>query len=180
MRYLAFSQSIAGNSDIYLYDVRQARVQRLTSHAGIDISPSFAPDSHRLVFASNRDGSLQLYRTDIQGSVTVRLTLDGDYNTAPAWSPRHDTIAYLGRSDNRGLDLYTIHADGSNRQRLTTQGTSEDSPTWAPDGRVLMYSSVRGGARHYRLIQVESLKEQALADNRIFCQSPQWIASSTP
>jgi type II secretory pathway predicted ATPase ExeA len=180
MRYLAFSQSVAGNSDIYLYDVRQARVQRLTSHAGIDISPSFAPDSQRLVFASNRDGSLQIYRTDMQGSAPVRLTHGGEFNTAPAWSPRHDTIAYLGRSDDRGLDLYTIHADGSNRQRLTSQGISEDSPTWAPDGRVLMYSSVRGGVRQLRLIRVESREEHALADNRIFCQSPQWITSSTP
>jgi type II secretory pathway predicted ATPase ExeA len=180
MRYLAFSQSIDGNSDIYLYDVQQARVQRLTSHVGIDISPSFAPDSNRLVFASNRDGSLQVYRSDVQGSNPVRLTLDGDFNTAPAWSPRHDTIAYLGRSLDRGLDLYTIRADGSNRQRLTTQGTSEDSPTWAPDGRVLMYSSMRGGVRHYRLIRVDNQAEQALADNKIFCQAPQWIVSSAP
>jgi TolB protein len=179
MRYLAFSQSIAGNSDIYLYDVRQARVQRLTSHAGIDISPSFAPDGQRLVFASNRDGSLQIYRTDMQGSPPVRLTHSGEFNTAPAWSPRHDTIAYLGRSDNRGLDLYTIQADGSNRQRLTSQGISEDSPTWAPDGRVLMYSSVRGGVQQLRLIRVDSREEQALADNKISCQSPQWIAAST-
>jgi TolB protein len=180
MRYLAFSQSIAGNSDIYLYDVRQARVQRLTSHVGIDISPSFAPDGQRLVFASNRDGSLQIYRTDMQGSAPVRLTHDGEFNTAPAWSPRHDTIAYLGRSNDRGLDLYTIQADGSNRRRLTSQGISEDSPTWAPDGRVLMYSSVRSGIRQLRLIQVDSREEQALADNRIACQSPQWIAASTP
>jgi TolB protein len=180
MRYLAFSQSIAGNSDIYLYDVRQARVQRLTSHAGIDISPSFAPDGQRLVFASNRDGTLQIYRTDMQGSAPVRLTHGGEFNTAPVWSPRHDTIAYLGRSNDRGLDLYTIQADGSNRQRLTSQGISEDSPTWAPDGRVLMYSSVRGGIRQLRLIRVDSREEQALADNRISCQSPQWITSSTP
>ena len=180
MRYLAFSQSIDGNSDIYLYDVRQARVQRLTTHTGIDISPSFAPDGQRLVFASNRDGSLQIYRTDMQGSDAVRLTLDGEFNTAPAWSPRHDTIAYLGRSNGRGLDLYTIHADGSNKQRLTTQGTSEDSPTWAPDGRVLMYSSMRGGVRQHRLIRVDNQTEQALADNRIFCQSPQWIPLSAP
>jgi general secretion pathway protein A len=180
MRYLAFSQSVAGNSDIYLYDVRQARVQRLTSHVGIDISPSFAPDSQRLVFASNRDGSLQIYRTDMQGSTPVRITHNGEFNTAPIWSPRHDTIAYLGRSDARGLDLYTIHADGSNRQRLTTQGVSEDTPTWAPDGRVLMYSSVRGGVRQFRLLQVESQEEHVLAENRIFCQSPQWIASPTP
>jgi TolB protein len=180
MRYLAFSQSIAGNSDIYLYDVRQARVQRVTSHAGIDISPSFAPDGQRLVFASNRDGSLQIYRTDMQGTSPVRLTHDGEFNTAPAWSPRHDTIAYLGRSNDRGLDLYTIQADGSNRQRLTSQGISEDSPTWAPDGRVLMYSSVRGGIRQLRLLRVDSREEQTLADNRISCQSPQWITSSTP
>ena len=180
MRYLAFSQSIDGNSDIYLYDVRQARVQRLTTHAGIDISPSFAPDGQRLVFASNRDGSLQIYRTDMQGRDAVRLTLDGEFNTAPAWSPRHDTIAYLGRANGRGLDLHTIRADGSHRQRLTTQGASEDSPTWAPDGRVLMYSSVRGGVRQYRLIRVDSQEEQALTDNKIFCQSPQWIASPAP
>jgi TolB protein len=116
----------------------------------------------------------------MQGSTPVRITHNGEFNTAPIWSPRHDTIAYLGRSDARGLDLYTIHADGSNRQRLTTQGVSEDTPTWAPDGRVLMYSSVRGGVRQFRLLQVESQEEHVLAENRIFCQSPQWIASPTP
>jgi TolB protein len=148
---------------------------RLTTYWGIDVSPSFAPDGRRLVFTSDRAGTPQLYVTDLEGRSAARLTYDGDYNTSPAWSPRGDTIAFVGRSPQRTLDVYTVRADGSRLQRLTGGGGNYESPTWAPNGRFVMYNSGQGNAWHRHLMRETGQGGRMLPDGGSACLSPQWI-----
>jgi type II secretory pathway predicted ATPase ExeA len=176
-RYLVLSQSVDGNSDIFLYDIHNKRVQRLTTHQDIDILPSFAPDSTRLIFTSKRDGSLQIYLTDVQGRPPVRLTTVGLYNTSAVWSPRDDTIAFIGRaSAEQPLAIYTIRADGTGLQRLTQGEIADDPPVWAPNGRFLMYTRLRDGVQERRLVGVDGQENRAMVSPGLTCHSPQWVA----
>lgn len=180
-RYLVLSQSIEGNSDIFLYDIQNKRAQRLTTHQDIDILPSFAPDSTRLVFTSKRDGSLQIYLTDVQGQSPVRLTTVGPYNTSAVWSPRDDTIAFIGRAQaKQTLAIYTIRADGTGLQRLTHDEIVNEPPVWAPNGRFLMYTRIRDGVQERRLVGVDGQENRLLASPNSICHSPQWVAQRLP
>jgi TolB protein len=152
----------------------------LTTYWGIDVSPSFAPDGEHLVFTSDRSGSPQLYLTDIRGRPPIRLTYEGKYNTSPAWSPRHDVIAFVGRSDADILHIYTIRADGRGLRRLTEGERSHESPTWAPDGRFLMYTSQQGDSWQRYLMREDGAGQRALVLGQEDCRSPQWIARITP
>jgi TolB protein len=180
-RYLVLSQSVEGNSDIFLYDLQNKRTQRLTTHQDIDILPSFAPDSTRLVFTSKRDGSLQIYLTDVQGHSPVRLTTVGPYNTSAVWSPRDDTIAFIGRAQaEQTLAIYTIRADGTGRQRLTHGEVVDEPPVWAPDGRFLMYTHIHDGVQERRLVGIDGQENRVLASPSSLCHSPQWVAQRLP
>ena len=47
------------------------------------------------------------------------MTYEGRYNTAPAWSPRNDMIAFVGRADeDRSLGVYMIRPDGGGQTHL--------------------------------------------------------------
>jgi TolB protein len=178
-RYLALSQSIEGNSEIYVYELHRKSLKRLTRHPSIDISPSFAPDSTRLVLTSDRSGSPQLYLTDVHGRLPTRLTTIGHYNTSPVWSPRDDTIAFVGRSVEGTLDIYTIRADGSNLRRLTRGGQSHESPTWAPNGRFVMYTSRDGKMQQRHIIRIDGQEDRILPQSGPVCHSLQWVARHT-
>ena len=180
-RYLAFSHSVQGNSDIFVYDLKAQRLQRLTRDKAIDISPSFAPDGRRLVFASTRTGSPQLYITDMSGAPPVRVTYSGAYNTLPSWSPRGEDIAFVGRSENQGLDLYTIKPNGAERRRLTRGQRFHARPAWLPDGQTVMGMTLRGDAweRHLAPLDPERAAP-VLPQPRSLCLAPQWVAYRAP
>jgi TolB protein len=128
------------------------------------------------VFTSDRSGSPQLYLTTIEGRTAVRLTRSGPYNTAPAWSPNNDTIAFIGRSPEGSLDVYTIQADGTNLQRLTSGRRLHKSLTWAPDGRFVMSSSQQGTVQERHLIRIDGQGGWVLPNPSPVCQTPQWVA----
>jgi TolB protein len=171
------SKSEGGNSDIFLYDLKQRHMRRLTAHSGIDISPSFAPDSKRLVFTSNRSGSSQIYLTDIHGREPERLTSESPYNAAAVWSPQGSWIAFIARSPDQALELYVIRDDGTGLQRLTIGGSSvEDAPTWSPDGRSILYTRVYNDIRERRIVDLDGGNDRELPGHGQVCYAPQWVA----
>ncbi len=173
----SLSQSIKGNHDIFIYDMMQQRLRRLTRHQSLDVSPSFAPDSQRLVFSSDRSGSPQLYTLNIAAPSPIRLTRTEAYNTSPFWSPRDDIIAFVGRGSNQALDLYTIKPDGTRRQRHTQGQRFHTAPTWLPDGRTLMGMSLRGTAWERHLVQLDPNRAVPnLPEPKSLCLAPQWVA----
>jgi dipeptidyl aminopeptidase/acylaminoacyl peptidase len=75
------------------------------------------PDS-AIAFVSNRDGRLQLYLMQADGTGVTRLTNHNGNDWQPAWSPDGQRLAnYSDRDGNE--DIYIFHLDGSAETRLT-------------------------------------------------------------
>lgn len=121
----------------------------------------FSPDGRRIVFQSaGRNGhkGWQIYTADADGRnqrrLTYPVTCEQDdaaphcTDTAPAWSPSGDTIAFTrgGAQPCGGLSVEcaTIHlvpaAGGDARPLVRGWGAS-----WSPDGRSLVYSAATEG-----------------------------------
>lgn len=83
-RYVVFmSQERSGNWEIYRVDVQSSAVIQLTNDAGIDGLPAVSPDSSRVAFLSNRDGSWKIWIKPISGGPDQALApLTGDL---PNW-----------------------------------------------------------------------------------------------
>jgi Periplasmic component of the Tol biopolymer transport system len=61
-------------------------MKRLTSTAGYDAEGTISPDGKKIIFTSVRDGDIDLYEMNIDGSNTKRLTNELGYDGGAFYS----------------------------------------------------------------------------------------------
>lgn len=147
-RSIALTMSHEGNSEIYRINPADGTIlARLTNSASIDSSPSYSPDGSQIAFVSNRQGSPQIFIMPAGGGAAKRVTFQGKYNQTPRWSPRSDKsqIAFTGRDERGVFDIFVLDLKTGKIDRVTQGKGSNLDPTWSPDGRLLAYTSTRGG-----------------------------------
>src|SRR5262249_49437685 len=96
----------------------------------------WSPDGEYIAFASNRDGDINVYVMDADGSNVRRVTRDlPGSQLKPTWSPDGTRLAFGSAGQIAGID-----ADGSNYQQLTTGSQcGHDFPAWSPDGQSIAF-----------------------------------------
>lgn len=146
---IAVTLSKDGNSEIYTIDTGGNVKSRLTKNRAIDGSPSWSPGGNQIAFVSNRAGSPQVYRMSSGGGGAKRLTTKGNYNQTPDWNPGQGDaaswVAYAGRDNANRFDVFAVSVKSGKVKRLTQGGGRNTDPTWSPDGRLIAFSSSRGG-----------------------------------
>ena len=86
---------------------------------GDDDSPTgTGGNSSRLAFVSDRDGNLEIYSANADGSDVRRLTTSPGDDSDPSWSTG-GRIAFTSARDGNN-EIYTMNTDGSDARRLTT------------------------------------------------------------
>lgn len=116
-------------------------------------SPTWSPDGSKIAFTSSRDGTLDIYTMNADGSGVTRLTNDPANEGELSWSPDSTRIVFTsypmrqpGPLPSDGPNIYVMKADGSNITRLTSGATPTGNPTWSPDGSKIAFRSFRDGS----------------------------------
>jgi len=108
-------------------------------------------NSGKIAFASNRDGSAQIYSMNQDGSSLSLLTSDVANNECPRWSPNDLRIVFQSDRDNLfsgSADIYVMNWDGSGPTRLTNNAYDDSAPVWSPDGNKIAFQSYRNGVNY--------------------------------
>jgi len=85
-RWLAFVSRVSGAFKLHLMELASGSVTALTDTSA-DESPSFAPNSRLLVYATQIQGREALMSTTLDGQVKARLSGQGGEIREPDWGP---------------------------------------------------------------------------------------------
>ena len=97
----------------------------------------------KIAFVSGRDGNLEIYVMNADGSNQTRLTNHPAGDAFPTWSPDGSRIAFHSNRDGNH-EIYLMNDDGTNVTRLTNNPDLDISPAWSPDGTRIAYVSRKG------------------------------------
>ena len=155
-KFIVFSSSSTGNSDIYRQRVGGSNPMNLTAASPLDdAEPALSPDGERIAFRSERDGG-GIFLMGSTGESVVRLT---DFGHSPAWSPDGGELLVTSTGSNdaygwtsAGTEVYRVKVPGGARRRILTAGTGDgphdlSGPVWSPHGlRIACWGLLRPGA----------------------------------
>lgn len=102
------------------------------------------PTTPKILFTSSRDGNMEVYMMNPDGSEQVNLTQHPASDMSAVWSPSGEQILFVSdRQGTRVRDLYVMDADGSNVRRVFKKKITawRTTPTWSPDGKQFAYIS---------------------------------------
>jgi TolB protein len=111
----------------------------------IDYEPNWSPDGSSIVFVSNRNGPMNLYRVAVKDGAPQRLTNHAGPDDTPAWSPDGRHIAFVSEVDGNP-EIYLVGADGSSLHRLTSNPALDLHPNWSPDSQRILFNTSRYSA----------------------------------
>ena len=175
-RHIAFSGLAGGLSDLFVVDLPGGTVRKLTDDAFTDLSPSWAPDSRRLVWSTDRFstqlaslsyGNNELAAFDIeQNRATPLFSFDGARHSSPQWA-RDGSIYFV--SDPDGVpDVYRYDSGTRAASRVTrlitgVTGITENSPALAvaADGSRLAVVIYRNQTYELQAIEGARLRGEA-------------------
>ncbi len=128
-RRIVFS-SLRKPDGLYFLDVETGALSYFPA-AGDDAGdPSWSPDGQRIAFQSGRDGNLNIYVINVDGTGLRRLTDHPAADGRPAWSPDGQWIAFESDRDGK-LDIYIMRPDGSDVRRITSNPGKNGWASWA-------------------------------------------------
>ncbi|MBK9373939.1 MAG: PD40 domain-containing protein [Holophagales bacterium] len=126
-----------------LKEGRPGRPEPLLSSTRMDGAPALSADGLRLVFTSDRGGSMQLWLASADGSHPVQLTSIVATNTSGGrWSPDGSRLVFTSNPEGN-RDVFLTTPNGREPLRLTRGPSHDTSPSWSRDGAWVYFGSNR-------------------------------------
>ncbi len=145
--------------------------------SGVGWDPTWSPDGQRVLFASNMDGSDQLYVIGLDGSAPRRLTSLPALRGRSDWSSLGQIVTYSGESWNR--ELFLMNSDGSGLRQVSPPGGNSQGPSFSPDGNWIAFTAYFdrpkdiNGCEIY-VVRVDGTSLRRLTDNDYCDYQPRW------
>ena len=149
---IAFGRRVDENDDIWIKELPDGPVSRLTFSDEADVLPQWAPDGQSLTFRNGPPDQGHLWSRRADGTGEAELLFDGFYIAKGVWSPDGEWLV-LRRSGGAGnetaRDILAIRpgVDTEAVPLVATGAFWEQAPAISRDGRWLAYSSNETG-RH--------------------------------
>ena len=141
----------SSDSQIRWSTARGLAEARVLDRTGIERDVRLHPDGNRFAFTREpqpgRPESREIYTGSLDGSVPLlRLTVNGQRDDAPTWSPDGTRIAFVSERLGQGPRLFVAGDDGSDARPLYDDGSDQEHPDWSAALDRLAFSRSGGGA----------------------------------
>lgn len=150
-RLIAFTSAIEnGNLDIYTMHPDGSGLTNLTNNPAQDMNPAWSPDGKRIAFQSDRNGFMQIFIMDANGSNFTQITLDSTAHYLPLggndmnspWSPDGSKILFLHtNSRDETITLRSYNINSKEHTSLATGRILFNGISWSPDDEHVAFTS---------------------------------------
>jgi len=120
----------------------------------------------KIVFDSERDGNIDIYIMNSDGSEQTRITNNEAWDRLPSFSPDGTKIAFTSERDGNS-EIYIMNTDGSAQTRLTNNTTMDGNPSFAPYGNKIAFMSDRDGNYEIYIMNSDGSKQTRLTNNTV-------------
>jgi Tol biopolymer transport system component len=139
------------------------------TQTGYNAEATVSPDGKRIIFTSTRNGDLDLYSMNTDGSDVKRLTFTVGYDGGAFFSPNGRQIVWrayypqdpkeleeykslLKRNLVRPskMEIWVANADGTDGKQVTKNGAANFAPFFTPDGKKIIFASNMDDPRRRR------------------------------
>ena len=154
------------------------------------------------MFTSVRDGDMEIYSMNADGSGVTRLTHRPGPDGGPFFSPDGSQIVFRGRGLQPGkelddyqlllkeslwrptsLEIFVMNRDGSNVRQVTSLNGASFAPYWYPDGKRIIFASnhqdPRGRDFDLWAINVDGTNLERITNNPTFDGFPMFSPDGT-
>ena len=130
--------------DLYTLPIEGGEAKVLAGGRDWDQMPRFSPDGKKVAFISDRDGTMNLWVMNADGSEPKVLSKERtNQMRSPAWTPDGRFVVAYKSVSGSGSGQYQYHIDGGSGFKVdSANGTGA---AFSPDGRFLFFS--QGGIR---------------------------------
>lgn len=141
---IAFQSTARMVQDIYLYDLRSAKLYNATrSPLKDERAPTWSPDGDAFLYVTRgrAQQSDELFLRHLHEGTSRQITPDGSNSYMPSWSPDGSQVAYV-IAYNR---VAVMPIDDASNTQMLIRGYN---PHWSPDGTSISYTGtdLTGGA----------------------------------
>jgi len=123
---------------IMLMDRNGGNADNISGITGWD--PTWSPDGKYILFASDMNGSVQLYTMRDNGKELRRISNLSAIRGRSDWSiDGQNIVTYSGESWKR--EVYIMNADGTNARVLSPAGGNSQGPAFSPDAKWVAFTA---------------------------------------
>lgn len=125
----------------------------------------------KIAFTSDRDGNMEIYLMNTDGSGQMRLTNNSFRDDFPTWSPDGRQIAFLSQGEGVS-SINLMNADGTNVRQITNLSfnSSLSGISWSPDGKRISFQDLRDICT----INVDGSNRMNLTNGQYSNYDPSW------
>ena len=165
---IAFSATVGGDSDLFIYDLTAGSLKRITSDLFADLQPAWSPDGDTIAFVTDRfttnekllnAGDYRLAVLEVaSGRISPVPTFLQGKNINPQWAPDSRNLYFV--SDQNGIsNIYRVNLQSGALAQVTNvdsgiSGITALSPaiSSAIDARTLAVSAYEDDSHHIYII----------------------------
>jgi TolB protein len=166
----------SGRNLIMLMDRNGGNVNNIPGITGWD--PTWSPDGKYILFASDMDGTVQLYTINKNGAELHKISSLPAIRGRSDWSSNGQyMVTYSGEPWNR--EVYIMNSDGSNARVLSPTGGNSQGPSISPDGGWVAFTAYFDhygddhGCEIY-IMRIDGTDLRRLTDNDYCDYQPRW------
>lgn len=165
-----FAGGYLDRGELMRYDRRlRTWIPYLSGISAADVD--FSHDGEWLTYVLVPEGTL--WRSRVDGSQRVQLTISPLRASMPRWSPDGKRIVFTGLKPGGAWTLYLVSAEGGEPEQLFTDNKFYGDPNWSPAGNRLVFGESAEDPKAIHILDLESRRVVDLPGSKgLF--SPRW------